>query len=404
MAKWSKTRFPGVRYWESDTRKHSGKPDRCYVIRYKRHGKTITETVGWGSSGVTQQFASNIRGEIIQNIRAGEGFQSLKEKRELEATRIEAKAREKEARAKENILFRALAQKYVEWSKSEKKTWWVDEAACRNYLVSEIGAIPAKDIGVLTLQRLKRVLQKKNLSEATVKMYLSLVGQIFNKAIAWGLFNGENPVKEALRSNRKFLRVTDNRRLRTLSYEDADILLTELKDRSPQLHDLSLLSLYTGMRAGECFGLTGADIDLSNKIITIRDPKNDETRQAYMTPVVEKMFKAKIKKCSSPSEPVFKNRAGGKINAISDLFSRIIEELGFNNGVTDPRHKLVFHSLRHTHASWLAIQGTPLLTIKELLGHKRIEMTMRYAHLIPDQKREAVLKLAKIQKNKAKAL
>jgi len=310
----------------------------------------------------------------------------------------ETKAREKEAQAKENILFRALALKYIEWSQANKKTSWVDEAACRNYLIPEIGPTPAKDISVLTLERLKRTLQKNDLSEATVKMYLSLVGQIFNKAIDWELFTGENPIKATLRSNKKFMKVADNRRLRFLDHEEVDMLLTELKIRIPQLCDLSLLSLHTGMRAGECFGLIWADIDLSNKIITVRDPKNSETRQAYMTPAVGKMFKAKAKDCSAKSEFVFKNRTGGKINEVSNSFSRIVEELGFNRGVTDPRDKLVFHSLRHTHASWLAIQGTPLLTIKELLGHKRIEMTMRYAHLIPDQKREAVLDLEKNQK------
>jgi len=42
----------------------------------------------------------------------------------------------------------------------------------------------------------------------------------------------------------------------------------------------------------------------------------------------------------------------------------------------------------------LALQGTPILTIRELMGHKDIKMTMRYAHLLPDHKREAVLKLA----------
>jgi len=60
---------------------------------------------------------------------------------------------------------------------------------------------------------------------------------------------------------------------------------------------------------------------------------------------------------------------------------------------TKAKDRIVFHSLRHTYGSWLAMQGTSILMIKELLGHRKIEMTMRYAHLIPDQKREAVLKL-----------
>jgi len=50
--------------------------------------------------------------------------------------------------------------------------------------------------------------------------------------------------------------------------------------------------------------------------------------------------------------------------------------------------------LRHTFASWLAISGVSIFVIKELLGHKKIEMTMRYAHLAPEQKQAAVNKIA----------
>ncbi len=70
------------------------------------------------------------------------------------------------------------------------------------------------------------------------------------------------------------------------------------------------------------------------------------------------------------------------------------KEIGFNKGITDNRQKVSFHTLRHTFASWLAIQGTSLYEIKELMGHKSITMTERYAHLMPDVKLKAVNKLA----------
>ena len=127
--KWSKTRFPGVRYWESTSRHHKGKADRCYVIRYKRHGATISETIGWASDGVTPQFASNLRGQIINNIRIGEGFQSLKEKRDQERHRREKELAKKAALEKENMPFDVLAIKYIEWAKGNKKTSWVDEGS-----------------------------------------------------------------------------------------------------------------------------------------------------------------------------------------------------------------------------------------------------------------------------------
>ena len=87
MVKWAKTRHTGVRYWESETRKHRGRPDKCYVIRYKRHGTGISETVGWQSEGITPEYCSKLRGEIVSNIKTGQGFQSLAEKRNLETAK-----------------------------------------------------------------------------------------------------------------------------------------------------------------------------------------------------------------------------------------------------------------------------------------------------------------------------
>jgi len=70
-----------------------------------------------------------------------------------------------------------------------------------------------------------------------------------------------------------------------------------------------------------------------------------------------------------------------------------VKDLGLNDGITDRRQKLVFHSLRHTFASWLVQMGKPLYTVSQLLGHSDLKMTMRYAHLAPDTQRAAAMEL-----------
>ena len=70
--------------------------------------------------------------------------------------------------------------------------------------------------------------------------------------------------------------------------------------------------------------------------------------------------------------------------------NRVVAALGFNNGVTDPRQKVVFHTLRHTFASWLVEQSVDLYSVKELMGHSTLAMTERYSHLSPDKLRRAV--------------
>jgi integrase len=63
----------------------------------------------------------------------------------------------------------------------------------------------------------------------------------------------------------------------------------------------------------------------------------------------------------------------------------LVDEL-IDGNVTAGKHRITVHSLRHTHASWLALAGTDILKIKEQLGHKKLDMTLRYSHLIPDER------------------
>ena len=102
----------------------------------------------------------------------------------------------------------------------------------------------------------------------------------------------------------------------------------------------------------------------------------------------------------SPSECVFKARDGGPIKTVSRTFDRVAGTIGLNNGIEDPRYKVVFHTLRHTFASWLALNGETIQTIAELLGHRTLAMTQRYSHLTGDHKKRAVLAMEKLFNNK----
>ena len=71
-----------------------------------------------------------------------------------------------------------------------------------------------------------------------------------------------------------------------------------------------------------------------------------------------------------------------KKKEISKTYFRVLDEIGLNDDVVDSRYRVCFHTLRHTFGSWLAIRGVSLQTIGELMGHKRLSQTMRYAHLV----------------------
>ena len=229
---------------------------------------------------------------------------------------------------------------------------------------------------------------KSGLSPGSIKHCLVVFRQIFNKAIQWGFYEGKNPIKGVK------LPILQNKRERFLTYDEADLLLSELKNTSGHVHDMALLSLHCGLRAGEILNLKGQDLDFENGLINISDPKNKQSRKAFMTESVKAALLKNIP--DSPNDYVLKDRwHGQRIKRVSHTFSRAVKNLGLNDGITDARQKITFHSLRHTFASWLALQGETILTIKELLGHKTLAMTERYSHLSPDHKRQAILKLEK---------
>ena len=110
-------------------------------------------------------------------------------------------------------------------------------------------------------------------------------------------------------------------------------------------------------------------------------------RFAFMTERVKKMLAGRCEE--TPKGYLFTNRYGEKMDRISNTFRRAVDDL-FNQDVTDGRQKVCFHSLRHTFASWLVEEGTPLYTVKELLGHSDFSMTQRYSHLAPEALQAAV--------------
>ncbi|MCA1743089.1 MAG: site-specific integrase, partial [Desulfovibrionales bacterium] len=157
--------------------------------------------------------------------------------------------------------------------------------------------------------------------------------------------------------------------------------------------DITLLGFYVGLRFSEIACLRWENVNLEYNVIYIINAKSGESREAYITENLREMFLRRQE--TGQTALVFPGPVkGGVMKDVSDKFMRIVNKLGFNDNISDLRQKLTFHSTRHSFGSWLALQGTPLLTIKELMGHKTIEMTMRYAHLMPDHKREAVDKLS----------
>jgi hypothetical protein len=125
------------------------------------------------------------------------------------------------------------------------------------------------------------------------------------------------------------------------------------------------------------------DIDLENRLLTVQDTKNHEDRVVPLNDnamvVVEHIPR------QLHSDYVFTTMATKQGEKISDV-KRSFRTALAKAGITDFR----FHDLRHTFSSHLVMAGADLVTVKELLGHKEMKMTLRYAHLSPAHRRRGV--------------
>jgi integrase len=254
-----------------------------------------------------------------------------------------------------------------------------------------IGNLPLKDISPIHLERIKKNMADAGRSPRTINYALSVIRQLYNFSNAVGLYAGECPVKK-VKIPRK-----DNTRLRFLTHEEAEKILTALKDKSQDVHDMAILSLHCGLRAGEVFSLTWADVDLKKGILTLRNTKSGRTRHGYMTEAVKEMFSTRNP--SNGNEFVFPATTGLQRDRISKTFVKVIDDMGLNKGITDNRQKVVWHSLRHTYASWLVQSGVSLYVVQNLMGHENISQTTRYSHLKGETFQDAVRILERDIKN-----
>ncbi|TVM32122.1 tyrosine-type recombinase/integrase [Oceanidesulfovibrio marinus] len=399
MAQWQSSRYPGVRFRKHATRKHGVQFDRYFAVRYQANGKRVEEGLGWSSEGWTELKAANLLAELRESQRRGEGPVRLQEKRELAEAERKARDAEKKARAHEAITFEEYAKEiYLPDANADKKggTLVREQSLLVNWLYPNLGERPLKDIAPIHLERIKKDIADKGRSPRTTEYALAIVRQIFNHALRHGFFKGENPVSKVKKPR------VDNRRIRFLSPEEAEALLTKLKDASPNLHDMALLSLFCGLRAGEVFNLTWGNVDFANGTLCLMDTKSGKTRTAYFPQRVRTMLEARTP--GAHNERVFPARGGGKIVQVSKSFDRAVNSLGLNDGIDDPRQRVVFHTLRHTYASWLVQRGIDLYTVKELLGHSTISQTERYAHLAPDTFTRAVQVLEEEQPTTGKVI
>ncbi len=390
MAKRIKVR-PGIRYRLHETRKHGVGFDRYWSIYYKLDGKTVEEGLGWSSKGWTEKKAAGLLSELQENQRRGERPFTLREKREMEQAEHQAK-KDQEAESEKSAITvnQFWKETYLPDLKANKRPGTVKSelSLYATWIQPALGTRPLVLVGTLDVERVKRNMQKEGRASSTIRTALAVVRQLFNMARRHKLYSGENPVKEV-----RFPKA-DNRRTRFLSQEEAAQLLAALWKTSPDVHDQALFSLGSGARFSELANLTWKDVDLDRGEALLtgidRTGKSGKSRTVPLTVEVLEMLKRRKPDVPEGQSLVFPSRTGEPMGQVSASFMRTVDALGWNKGIADRRQKIVFHTLRHSYCSWLAMAGVPLYTLAQLSGHETMSMVQRYSHLSPGTLREAV--------------
>jgi integrase len=199
---------------------------------------------------------------------------------------------------------------------------------------------------------------------------------MFNLAIDWDLYLSSNPLRKV-----KFFQEV-NTGFRVLGLEEESRLLA---NATPAIQDIVLYALNTGSRIGEIFSLRWQDVNLERNLITVFAPKTQKTRLIPINPDVRRILE--FWALGRKNEFVFYNqKTGTPFVDLSAGLELACKKAGIS-GVT-------WHTLRHTFASRLLERGVDIMTVKELLGHSTVTVTMRYTHSNLDSKVAAVGKLA----------
>ncbi|MCG3727807.1 tyrosine-type recombinase/integrase [Vibrio cincinnatiensis] len=191
----------------------------------------------------------------------------------------------------------------------------------------------------------------------------------------------------------------DNTRVRYLSKEEEKALLAALTSRDARLREslaatahagryvdylepLIVMAMHTGLRRGELLTLRWEHISLPNRYLTIRS-ENAKSKKRRTVPLNDTVFHLlEAWRVQNPNADVVFVHRGQPVSVFSYPWRNLLKEAKIE--------QFRFHDLRHHFASKLVMAGVDLNTVRELLGHADLKMTLRYAHLAPEHKAAAV--------------
>jgi len=257
-----------------------------------------------------------------------------------------------------------------------------------------------------TFEQWKTQRKKNGIAPATINRDLTMLRAAMNNAVEWGLIQ-TNPL-----STVKALKGADVKRVRYLSDEEEKQLMRTLDQREAAMREggsssankfismskqgtytdhlkpMVLVAMNTGLRYGELSLMRWTDISLTDApMLTVQAAyaKTGKTRHIPLNKTAKATLRAWKAQQDDTSGYVFVTLAGDRIKSVRKGWKALLGDAKIKD--------FKWHDLRHHFASRLVAAGVDLNTVRELLGHGSLDMTLRYAHLAPDMMAKAVAQL-----------
>jgi integrase len=317
-----------------------------YRVKVRRKGASL-QTATFHRLTDARKWAQVTEGAVLE----GRHFKTAEAKRHTLAELVDRYTREILPRKSRSSIYMQTLQ----------LDWWK----------AQLGQRALADITPALLAEYREKLahgEEQPRSNATVVRYMAALSHAFTIAVREWNWLDDSPMRKVSKPKEP------RGRVRFLSDEERQQLLGTCKQSpSAYLYYVVVLALSTGARKMELLSLTWRDVDLQRGVITLHDTKNGERRVLPLAgPALALMCEhAKVRRIDTPL--VFPRDDGRKPLDIRSAWETALKRAD----IEDFR----FHDLRHSCASYLAMNGASLAEIAEILGHKTLAMVKRYAHL-----------------------
>lgn len=350
--------------------------DVRFIGRYKISGKSRKFLIGKVSEGMTEEKAASIRLEKLD-----------------EELKLAPANKNSSDHILNDVLEIYLDDREIELGrrlKTERRLRWDYDRHFRG----SIGLLRVTEINLDVVKEFRQYFQKKGYSYKTVYNHLSTLKTLLRLSVKKG-FRSEIDFDFPMPTYAQaFVRTTER-----LTKEEVVRFLDSLETEKPQIRNLFLFVLHTGLRRSELCRMSWEDVDFKFKKLTINTPKSGKAFEtipisdsAVCILEDQKNLKSRRRRDARVRDSVFFTVKGYSLKEGSSSFDHMFKRIRKNAGIGNDFRML--HGLRHHFGSVHASIGTPIPVLMKLMRHTSMKMTMRYVEILEEEEREAANSLS----------